>query len=136
VKNCTRKHETVAYDQYYDFHLLRSEVDPWNRGEESLEDRKRPIKERRRYYTLSPYTEPRLCRYRATMRWPATVSFRFNAGYVARESASTLFICPFWIDFVQDFLRTARRGRFPERSSKSSNMSLRKRGSRLAEESI
>ena len=85
VKNCMRKHETVAYHQYYDFHLLRSEVDTWNRGEENLEDRKRPIEERRRYYTISHYTEPRLCRYRATMQWPATVSFPFNAGYVARE---------------------------------------------------
>jgi hypothetical protein len=85
VKNCMRKHETVAYHQYYDFRLLQSELDEWNRGEETLKDRQRPIEDRRRHYTVSHYSEPRLCRYRGTMQWPATVSFPFNAGYVARE---------------------------------------------------
>jgi len=85
VKNCMRKHEAVAYHQYYDFRLLQSELDQWNRGEETLKDRQRPIEDRRRHYTVSHYSEPRLCRYRSTMQWPATVSFPFNAGYVARE---------------------------------------------------
>jgi glycosyltransferase involved in cell wall biosynthesis len=85
VKNCMRKHETAAYHQYYDFRLLPSEVDAWNAGEETLKDRQRPIQDRRRHYTVSEYSEPRLCRYRETMQWPVTVSFPFNAGYVARE---------------------------------------------------
>ena len=85
VKNWMRKHETIAYHQYYDFRLLQSEVDAWNLGEETLQDRQRPIEERRRHYTVSEYSEPRLCRYRSTMQWPPTVSFPFNAGYVARE---------------------------------------------------
>ncbi len=85
VKNCMRKHETAAYHQYYDFRLLQSEVDAWNAGEETLKDRQRPIEDRRRHYTVSEYSEPRLCRYRETMQWPVTVSFPFNAGYVARE---------------------------------------------------
>jgi glycosyl transferase family 2 len=85
VKNWMRKHETVAYHQYYDFRLLQSELDAWNLGEETLRDRQRPIEDRRRHYTVSHYSEPRLCRYRSTMQWPATVSFPFNAGYVARE---------------------------------------------------
>jgi glycosyltransferase involved in cell wall biosynthesis len=85
VKNCMRKHETVGYHQYYDFRLLQSEVDAWDRGEETLQDRQRPIEERRRRYIVSDYSEPRLCRYRSTMQWPPTVSFPFNAGFVARE---------------------------------------------------
>jgi hypothetical protein len=85
VKNWMRKHETVAYHQYYDFRFLQSEVDAWNRGDETLQDRQRPIEERRQHYTISHYSEPRLCRYRDTMQWPQTVSFPFNAGYVARE---------------------------------------------------
>jgi glycosyltransferase involved in cell wall biosynthesis len=85
VKNCMRKHETAAYHQYYDFRLLQSEVDAWNAGEETLKDRRRLIEDRRRHYTVSDYSEPRLCRYRETMQWPVTVSFPFNAGYVARE---------------------------------------------------
>jgi hypothetical protein len=31
------------------------------------------------------YAEPRLSQYRDTMQWPPTVSFPFNAGFVARE---------------------------------------------------
>lgn len=85
VMNWMRRHETVAYHQYYDFRLLESEVDAWNRGEETLKDRQRRIEERRRHYTITRYAEPRLCRYRSTMQWPPTVSFPFNAGFVARE---------------------------------------------------
>ena len=85
VKNWMREHETVAYHQYYDFRLLQSEVDAWNREEETLQDRQRPIEERRRHYTISRYSEPRLCRYREAMQWPPTVSFPFNAGFVARD---------------------------------------------------
>jgi glycosyltransferase involved in cell wall biosynthesis len=85
VKNYMRTHETVAYHQYYDFRLLESELDAWIRGEETVLDRQRPIEQRRRYYTVSGYSEPRLCRYRETMQWPPTVSFPFNAGFVARE---------------------------------------------------
>ncbi len=85
VRDHMRGHETIAYHQYYDFRLTQSEVDAWNSGKESLQDRLRPIEERRRRYTVSIYSEPRLCRYRETMRWPETVAFPFNAGFVARE---------------------------------------------------
>jgi glycosyltransferase involved in cell wall biosynthesis len=85
VKNCMRKHETVAYHQYYDFRLLHLDVDAWNAGEETSKDRQRLIEDRRRHYTVSEYSEPRLCRYRSTMQWSPTVSFPFNAGYVACE---------------------------------------------------
>ncbi|MBA3832902.1 MAG: glycosyltransferase family 2 protein [Chthoniobacterales bacterium] len=85
VKDCMRKHETIAYHQYYDFRLTEPEVKAWECGEETLTDRERSIADRRRHYTISSYSEPRLCRYRSTMHWPETVSFPFNAGYVARE---------------------------------------------------
>ena len=85
VKTRMRKHETIAYHQYYNFYLLESEVVDWEAGRETLADRNRPIEERRRWYIPSVYSEPRLCRYRNTMRWPPTVSFPYNAGFVARE---------------------------------------------------
>jgi glycosyltransferase involved in cell wall biosynthesis len=85
VKQHMRKHETLAYHQYYDFRLTESELKAWERGEETLADRARPIEDRRRHYTVSTYSEPRLCRYRSTMQWPETVSFPHNAGFVARE---------------------------------------------------
>ncbi len=99
VKNCMGKHETAAYHQYYDFHLLQSEVNAWNAGEETLKDRRRPIEDRRRHYTVSEYSEPRLCRYRETMQWPVTVSFPFNAGYVARERLPIRHECE-WKKFI------------------------------------
>jgi glycosyltransferase involved in cell wall biosynthesis len=85
VRTRMRRHETIAYHQYYDFRLLASEVRNWEAGNETLADRQRPIEERRRWFTPSVYSEPRLCRYRETMQWPPTVSFPFNAGFVARE---------------------------------------------------
>ncbi len=85
VETRLRRHETIAYHQYYNFCLLEAEVRDWETGRESLADRTRPIGERRRWYELSAYSEPRLCRYRRTMQWPPTVSFPFNAGYVAAE---------------------------------------------------
>ena len=85
VKTRMRPHETAAYHQYYDFRLTESEVKAWDAGQETLADRARPIKERRRWFIPSVYSEPRICKYRSTMRWPPTVSFPFNAGFVARE---------------------------------------------------
>jgi glycosyltransferase involved in cell wall biosynthesis len=85
VRTRLRKHETIAYHQYYDFRLTTSEVKAWELGKETLADRSRPIEERRRWFTPSVYTEPRLCRYRDSMQWPETVSFPFNAGYLAVE---------------------------------------------------
>ena len=72
------------FHQYYDFRLTAAEVQAWQAGKETLADRARPIEQRRRFFTVSAYSEPRLCRYRATMRWPPTVSFPFNAGFRAR----------------------------------------------------
>jgi hypothetical protein len=83
VRTRMRPHETVAYHQYYDFHLTVPEVQDWEQGRETLADRGRSIEERRRWFTVGPYSEPRLCRYRATMQWPETVSFPYNAGYLA-----------------------------------------------------
>ena len=85
VRSSLRRHETVVWHQYYDFRLMEDEVRAWEHGEETLQDRLRPIEERRRWFTPSHYSEPRMCRYRSTMRWPSNASFPFNAGYVARE---------------------------------------------------
>jgi glycosyltransferase involved in cell wall biosynthesis len=79
------RHETIVYQQYYDFRLRESDVANWEAGLDSIADRERPIEERHRWFIPSVYSEPRLCRYRETMRWPATVSFPYNAGFVARR---------------------------------------------------
>jgi len=84
IRTQMRAHETIAYHQYYDFKLTKSEVQDWETGRKTLADRALPIEDRRRWFVPSVYSEPRLCRYRATMRWPPTVSFPYNAGFVAR----------------------------------------------------
>jgi glycosyltransferase involved in cell wall biosynthesis len=85
VKSRLMPHETIAYHQYYNFALRQSEVHDWETGREDLAHRMRPIEQRRQWYTVSVYSEPRLCRYRESMKWPPSVSFPFNAGYVASE---------------------------------------------------
>lgn len=85
VANRVKLGEGVVYHQYYDFQLTRSEADALAKDEAIQAERLMPIEQRRRYYTVSVYAEPRLCRYRSSMRWPAEVSFPYNAGLVAEE---------------------------------------------------
>ncbi len=85
VKTYLRPHETIVYHQYYDFQFTEAELVAWEKGEETIADRQRPIEERRHYFTPSYYSEPRLCRYRSTMKWPETCSFPINAGFLAKE---------------------------------------------------
>ena len=85
VRTRLRKHETIVWHQYYDFRLIVPEAEGWKAGKETLADRQRPIEERRQWFTCSDYSEPRLCRYRETMQWPATHSFPVNSGYVAQK---------------------------------------------------
>ncbi len=78
--------ESAVHLQWYYFRLTRPEADDYEAGRVDTDaDRQRPIGERRRFYKLSTYAEPRMFRYRRSVRWPASASFPFNAGYVARE---------------------------------------------------
>ncbi len=77
--------EGIVYHQYFDFHLTLSEVGALATKEAIAAERLLPISERRRHYTASVYAEPRMCRYRSSMRWPLDVSFPYNAGLLARE---------------------------------------------------
>jgi hypothetical protein len=86
VKERLRPLETAVWLQWYYFRFLQQEAADYESGKvDLLEDRKRPIHERRRYYKVSQYGEPRMFKYRTQMKWPHTGSFPFNAGYVARE---------------------------------------------------
>lgn len=85
VKERMSRNETLAFRHYYDFVLTQQEVRNWENGKESTLDRVRPIEERRRWFFMHPYTEPRICRYRENMKWPSNASFPKYAGYAARE---------------------------------------------------
>ncbi len=85
VKERARPFEGHAKLQWYFFRLTRQEVADWEAGRETTADRVRPIRERRRFYQVARYAEPRMFKYRRTMRWPEGQSFPYNAGLVARE---------------------------------------------------
>ena len=86
LREGVRPHESVVYLAWYYFRLTSREVEVYDSGAMSLdEDRQRSITDRRRYYKIPDYTEPRLFRYRATMQWPPARTIPFNAGCVARE---------------------------------------------------
>jgi glycosyltransferase involved in cell wall biosynthesis len=85
IKERLQKHETIVYHQYYNFEITESEVANLSSYEAIVGERQKPLIDRRRYYTISEYTEPRLCKYRASMKWPQTISYPYNAGFVARE---------------------------------------------------
>lgn len=86
VRERVRTGETAVYLLWYYFRLTKAEVEAYESGAVSeAEDRKRPIAERRRFYQMARYSEPRLFRYRRSMQWPETTSFPYNAGFVARE---------------------------------------------------
>ncbi len=81
-----RQSETAVHLQWYYFRLTQQECSDYGTGKVDIdEDRKRPIEDRRRFYQISTYSEPRMFRYRRSMRWPHNSSFPFFAGFVARE---------------------------------------------------
>lgn len=86
VRQRLRAGDTAVYLQWYFFRLTQKEVVAYESGQPTIaDDRRRPITDRRRYYKISEYAEPRMFRYRRAMQWPETTSFPFNAGFVARE---------------------------------------------------
>jgi hypothetical protein len=84
VKQRLRRLDTAVWLQWYFFRLLRSEVAAYESGEvDIMTDRKRSITDRRRYYKISEYSEPRMFKYRPAMQWTSVISFPFNAGFVS-----------------------------------------------------
>lgn len=81
-----RPDESCVYLAWYYFRLTTKEVEDYETGKlVTSEDRQRSISERRRYYKIPQYTEPRMFRYRSSMKWPSSRTIPFNAGCPARE---------------------------------------------------
>jgi hypothetical protein len=86
VRERLRAGDTAVHLQWYFFRLTTQEVADYESGRVDVwKDRQRPITDRRRFYKISEYAEPRMFKYRRSMRWPDKASFPFNAGFVARE---------------------------------------------------
>jgi hypothetical protein len=86
VKQRLRPLDSAVWLQWYFFRLTRSEVDAYESGQvDVITDRQRSITDRRRYYKISEYAEPRMFKYRRSMQWPENASFPFNAGFVSKN---------------------------------------------------
>jgi glycosyltransferase involved in cell wall biosynthesis len=79
------KEETAVWSQLFEFRLTRSEMARLSSDDEIRADRGKPLVDRRRYYQILEYSEPRLFKYRKSMIWTARGGFPHNAGYVARR---------------------------------------------------
>lgn len=84
VANNVREHETVVWEQLYEFRLTHEEAAQQQDPDFLVRERTMPLVQRRRYYIPVAYSEHRLCRYRSNMKWYPTHSFPKNAGFVAR----------------------------------------------------
>lgn len=83
--------EGMVHLQWYFFRLTTAEADAYESGIVPVTaDRQRSIGERRRFYKVSRYSEPRMFRYRPTMRWPHTTHWPYNAGFLARARLPVL----------------------------------------------
>lgn len=86
VRERVRPGETAVHLMWYFFRLTAPEVAAYESGAvDEAADRARPIAERRRFYQIPRYAEPRMFRYRRAMQWPSHVSMPFNVGFVSRE---------------------------------------------------
>ncbi len=86
VREHLRLGETAVHLLWYYFRLTKPEVAAYESGAIDIAtDRQRPIEQRRRFYQIAKYAEPRMFKYRRAMQWPSDTSFPFNAGFVARE---------------------------------------------------
>ena len=79
-------YESCVYLAWYYFRLTTMDVEAYESGVVPLaKDRLRSITDRRRFYKIPDYAEPRMFRYRSSMKWPASRTIPFNAGCPARE---------------------------------------------------
>lgn len=80
-----KSNESVIFNCTYEFRLLKSEVERWKETPRAIEERILPIKQRRKYYNILRHSEPRLFRYRDSMKWPPWNAYPYNVGYVAKR---------------------------------------------------
>lgn len=82
VRERIGRSESFVCGLLHEFVLLKREAAAIGRGEEDLS---RPIADRRRWWTPNHFPEPRLFRYRRSMKWPVTRGHPWLAGVMARE---------------------------------------------------
>jgi len=79
-----KRHESVVCSKHVQFYYTDKDYEEWLTGRESLEDRSRPIGERRRYYRVNS-TEPRFFMHRDSLQWDERFPWPHRLGVYARE---------------------------------------------------
>jgi len=85
VQRQLRPGETAVYNQHFEFRITSGEVQQWEAGDESVFDRRRPIRELRRFYNILVHSEPRMFQFRKNMQWGYKAAYPWNMGYVAAK---------------------------------------------------
>jgi glycosyltransferase involved in cell wall biosynthesis len=86
VRKYVKPFENSVHLNWYYFRLTSREVEDYATGRlDVVKDRLRPIQDRRRFYKIPDYTEPRMFRYRPSIKWSPNGSFPYNVGPVARS---------------------------------------------------
>jgi len=85
IKSRLNHGEGSVYHQFYEFRITKQDIAFWNtsEGEDFLNNKS--IQDRLRWYIPLKYTEPRMFKYRPSMKWSPTASFPYNAGLMATE---------------------------------------------------
>lgn len=76
-------HESRVFTQHYEFLMTKAQHRAWKAGEGLLADRSRPIESRLTRYVMQECPEPRLFKYRRSMRWPETSYVPLRGGLPA-----------------------------------------------------
>lgn len=85
VKNYVSRLDGAIYLRWYYFRLTEGEANNYLSGEVDVyQDRKLSIIERRRFYKIPSHSEPRLFKYRPTMRFHHGNNWPFYAGQKCR----------------------------------------------------
>ena len=85
VREHVRPLDSAVWLAWYYFRLTQQEVADYESGKVDIKtDRQRSITDRRRHYKISEYPEPRMFKYRRSMKWPHNSSFPINAGFISR----------------------------------------------------
>lgn len=79
-------HENVVYMQYYNFLFTTDHLQLWLSGKVDLSDRLKSLSERFRHYMVGIHPgEPRIFRYRSSMKWLANNGTPRDAGIIAKN---------------------------------------------------
>ena len=84
LQDQVKAHEYVVWSIHLQYYYTDEDYQRWQSGDETLEDRGRPIQKRRRYYR-SDSSEARFFRHRKRLVWDEDCAWPYHLGPVAKN---------------------------------------------------